>query len=1637
MPQFIIEANKKFKNFIIIILSMPVQFSRSLFLTTFAILLLFVFSIKGFGQCSNFGNNYPYQLGGFSTTSASWTTLATDVYGSDWSCFELNSSYVYQWKTCGSSWDSELTLYTSSTASTSGANRYNDDACSTQSRIAYAPSANGGVSLLVSEFNCISNSTSGYLYWRAIPKTPTISGGDVTVCSGTGVILTATNATNDSEVDVQWSSNNFSSVNVSSDATSVTVYPTTTTTYYVRYYVYGKGDGEASSDAYSNVASTTINVTPSSPASLSIAASSTIICAGNSVTFTATPTNGGTPSYQWKVAGVNSGTNSPTFTTTSLTNGQVVTCVMTSNATCVTGSPATSNSITITVNQSPTSITANASSAVVCPGGSVTYQYATSSNGSCSGANNWEYQWENTSGGVVRAWSTTANFTTTISNSTTYRLRMRCSGCPSSTSLSNDVTVNVYSVSTTTPSLSSPANNSALSSTPATLSWTGSLSNHPNSRYEVQLNGGAWTSTGSSNSYSASLNIGSNTWSVRYYDGCSGTYYTSGTWTVYYTPVSSCGNVDHGGNNWTISSNITVSGNHTNIGTFTINNGVTVDVDATCHYFNVEATTINILGTINGNGAGSVGGSGGSGGAEAFNSPDDYCNGGFGGMAGTAGQGTGGGASGTNGGNASCVDQICGNLFCIGNENGYDGGGGGAGGGAGGSYGGAGAYGAVAARGCSGNGSTGGTWGSVGAPAATYGTATGSDISWGSGGAGGGGGGGAYSNGSSGGGGGAGGGQVSLKATQTLTISGTIACNGTNGGVGGNASGESADNNYDCISNGYNSCSICSEESFDYAGGAGGAGGAGSGGGILIQSCGTLNFTGSLSANGGTGGSAGLPNSNHGTCFDWASGGAAGGGGRIKIFRNPCESNTITGSTTANSGSGGASTDGHTGSTGSAGSVQTAINHPSYVALSAGSIGNTQTVCTGGDLAAFVNTLSPSGGNCAQSYTYQWMKCTSGCGTAPTNYSDISGATAITFDEGNISQTTYYVRKVISGNCTAYTPSVIATVVLDPIAPTATKSPNTASVCEGQTLTLINPVDNGGGTGSCQINYRYSSTIAGLSSASWSSSIPSTTVVIGNFYIEMQKVCSGTGCDASPITQYSWIVNSASSAPTAITGTTTICNGGSTTLTVNGGSLGTGASWNWYSGSCGGTSVGTGTSVNVSPTANTTYYVRAEGTCNTTTCANTTVTVNSLSTAPTSITGTTTICNGGNTTLSVSGGSLGTGASWNWYSGSCGGTSVGTGISVNVSPTANTTYYVRAEGTCNTTTCANTTVTVNTPSVAPTAITGTTTICNGGSTTLTSSGGSLGTDATNIWYSGSCGTDIYNQPWTNQPFGDGSTTVNSVSGGILNVTSTTNDPMIYMGGLGSFDPAIYKYIHIRYRVTAGTAGSTEIFFYNTNHNWAVGGETGYGSLISDGAWHIVSVDMSADPDYTTGGNILGWRFDWATASGVTMDIDYISLSNTQIIGEGSSIIVSPTSNTTYYTANRGACNTTSCSNTTVTVNSLSTAPTSITGTTTICNGGNTTLSVSGGSLGTGASWKWYSGSCGGTSVGTGISVNVSPTANTTYYVRAEGTCNTTTCATTTVTVNSLSTAPTSITGTTTICNGGNTTLSVSGGSLGT
>ena len=137
-----------------------------------------------------------------------------------------------------------------------------------------------------------------------------------------------------------------------------------------------------------------ITVNPLLPASVNIAAvPSGAICSGTSVTFTATPVNGGTtPAYQWKKGGTDiSGETNSTYTSTTLANSDVITVVMTSNAPCATGSPATSPGTTMAVNPLlPVSVSiAAVPSGAIIAGTSVTYT-ATPVNGGTIPV----YQWK-------------------------------------------------------------------------------------------------------------------------------------------------------------------------------------------------------------------------------------------------------------------------------------------------------------------------------------------------------------------------------------------------------------------------------------------------------------------------------------------------------------------------------------------------------------------------------------------------------------------------------------------------------------------------------------------------------------------------------------------------------------------------------------------------------------------------------------------------------------------------------------------------------------------------------------------------------------------------------------------------------------------------------------------------------------------------------------------------------------------------------------------------------------------------------------------------------------------------------------------------------------------------------------------
>src|SRR5690606_12256548 len=121
----------------------------------------------------------------------------------------------------------------------------------------------------------------------------------------------------------------------------------------------------------------TVTVPPTLVAEVTVSADATEICAGDAVTFTATPVNGGSdPTYQWMVNGTAAtGATDPTFTASTLADGDIVTVEMTAGGTgiaCNTGSPALSTPVSINVSaELVAEVTVVSSAAEICAGDAV------------------------------------------------------------------------------------------------------------------------------------------------------------------------------------------------------------------------------------------------------------------------------------------------------------------------------------------------------------------------------------------------------------------------------------------------------------------------------------------------------------------------------------------------------------------------------------------------------------------------------------------------------------------------------------------------------------------------------------------------------------------------------------------------------------------------------------------------------------------------------------------------------------------------------------------------------------------------------------------------------------------------------------------------------------------------------------------------------------------------------------------------------------------------------------------------------------------------------------------------------------------------------------------------------------------
>ena len=194
-------------------------------------------------------------------------------------------------------------------------------------------------------------------------------------------------------------------------------------------------------------ATVTVNTTAPAGVTITTVPGSTI-CAGDNVTFTAAGSNGGlTPTYEWTSPpslAVLSTTN--TYSSSSLTNGQVINVKFTSSLGCAV--PAIANaSVTMTVNPIPTpsvSITVNDADQTICPGTSITFTAAPTQGGTPPG-----YVWKK-NGGVISG-ETNATYTTTgAANGDIYTVEMLSSlvCAPTTPAASNPITITVTPVPT-------------------------------------------------------------------------------------------------------------------------------------------------------------------------------------------------------------------------------------------------------------------------------------------------------------------------------------------------------------------------------------------------------------------------------------------------------------------------------------------------------------------------------------------------------------------------------------------------------------------------------------------------------------------------------------------------------------------------------------------------------------------------------------------------------------------------------------------------------------------------------------------------------------------------------------------------------------------------------------------------------------------------------------------------------------------------------------------------------------------------------------------------------------------------------------------------------------------------------------
>ncbi|MFN8286180.1 MAG: T9SS type A sorting domain-containing protein [Chitinophagales bacterium] len=630
------------------------------------------------------------------------------------------------------------------------------------------------------------------------------------------------------------------------------------------------------------------------------------------------------------------------------------------------------------------------------------------------------------------------------------------------------------------------------------------------------------------------------------------------------------------------------------------------------------------------------------------------------------------------------------------------------------------------------------------------------------------------------------------------------------------------------------------------------------------------------------------------------------------------------------------------------------------------------------------------------------------------------------------STTTYTVTATGSGVCSA---TASRTVTVNNL-PTASVSPATQTICNGQSATLT----ASGGTSyvwsttattaaitvspTANTTYTVTVTNAANCSATASGTVNVNSVPSAQVTPSTQTICNGQSATltASGGTSYVWSTTATTAAitvsPTANTtytvtvtnaanctatasgvvnvnavptaqvtpATQSICNGQSATLTASGGT-----SYVW-------STTATTAAITVSPTTNTTYTVTVTNASNCSATASGVVNVNALPTAQVTPSSQS-ICNGQNATLTASGG---TNYVWN--------TSAST-AAITVNPTSTTTYTVTVTNASNCTATASGAVTVNslpTAQVTPS----TQTICNGQSATLTASGG-----ASYVWSTTATTAAITVSPTVNTTYtvtvtsaaNCSATASGSVSVNAVPTAQVTPSTQTICNGQSATLTASGGASYV-WNTTATTAAITVSPTANTTYTVTVTNAANCSATASG----VVNVNaLPAAQVSPASQTVCAGTQVTLTASGGTSYV-WSTTATTAAIS------VTPSTTTTYTVTVTNANNCSATTSGVVNVNALPNAQVNP-ATVALCTGQSTTLTASGGTQ-----YVWNT-------TATTAAITVSPTSNTVYTVTVTNAANCSATAQSSVTVNT-SLVPVITPANPAVCLGSSVTLTASAGS---